>query len=61
MTLAAAKHDLGKKNEAFAATAGEVREEVDDWVEQMKALAARISADWQGEKSGLEELAEMRR
>lgn len=40
-------HDLGKKN--------------DDWVEQMKALAARVDAAWQGEKSGLDELAEMRR
>ena len=32
-----------------------------DWIEQMKALAEKIDAAWQSEKSGLEELAEMRR
>ena len=61
IVIAATKHDLGKKNEAVAANVGNVSEEVDNWVEQMKALAARVSASWQGEKSGLEELAEMRR
>lgn len=59
--IAAAKHDLGKQNESFVARANEEIEVADEWVEQMKALAARVSASWQGEKSGLEELAEMRR
>jgi|SRR5215210_6058818 len=45
----------------LAASADEKEKRVDEWVEQMKALAVRVSAAWQGEKSGLEELAEMRR
>lgn len=47
LELIAGAHDLGKKS--------------DDWIEQMKALAKRVDAAWQGDKSGLEELAEMRR
>ncbi|MDQ3011613.1 MAG: hypothetical protein M3X11_13010 [Acidobacteriota bacterium] len=53
--------DPGKKNETFAAVVGQREGESDDWIEQMKALAARVSAAWQGDKSGLEELSEMRR
>ena len=47
LKLISGAHESGKKN--------------DDWVEQMKALAARVDAAWHGEKSGLDELAEMRR
>lgn len=32
-----------------------------DWIKKWDALAKEIDEAWQGEKSGLEELAEMRR
>lgn len=32
-----------------------------DWIKKWAALAKEVDEAWQGEKSGLEELAEMRR
>ena len=49
---------LKAKPNGSAVNSGEA---ASDWIEQMKALAKRVDAAWQGDKSGLEELAEMRR